>query len=104
MRCPTCDSPDVVRLPPNNITPHPGYRCNGCGRRLRGPGMFAVYAVTLVLGLGVAALTAWGLAQGEADREIRIAWLGGVGLVVAGYSVWQLLRPAPRPDPPADPE
>jgi hypothetical protein len=58
--------------------------------------MYVVYLVVLLIALSVLVGTAYAAVElGWADRPIRILWLGGVVLVVAGYSAVQLSRPAP---------
>jgi hypothetical protein len=87
--CPRCDSTAVVRLPPSSITPHPGYKCHGCGVKLRARGMGVVYAVVLVIG----SVMFVAFVIGGAGDKPKVF---GLGAVCAVYSAVQLLRPAPR--------
>jgi hypothetical protein len=102
MRCPRCDSSDVEQLPPSQITPRPGYRCNNCNAKLRAPGTLPLYLLVLLLGTGLFGLFAYLFLgfEGEERMPLKGFWLGGIGAVCAGYSVVQLLRPVPRQDPP----
>ncbi len=96
MECPKCGSSQVERLPPSQISPKPGYRCNDCGSKLRSPGMYVVYLAILLIGLTcvVGSIFAMVTLDGT-DRPFRVLWLAGAGAVVAGYSAMQLARPAP---------
>ena len=97
MECPKCGSSSVEKLPPSQISPHPGYLCSNCGIKMRSHGMLFVYLFVLLIGSGLCVLCAWLLLEaGGGDRPIRVAWLGVVGFVVAGYSVMQIARPVPR--------
>lgn len=100
MQCPACESYDVVRLPPNAISPKPGYRCGACGLRMRNPGMTVVYLVTLVLGAALGGFMLWGTVNLESPRVVQTAGLAVAGMVAAGYSFWQIMRSVPRRDPP----
>ncbi len=101
LECPKCGSPDLERLPANRISPHPGYRCSGCGLRLRARGMLFVYLFALVMGAVVgAAAVAFLVAWGE-DRVWRILWLGAAGIGCSAYSLYQLVQPVPRRKQPA---
>jgi DNA-directed RNA polymerase subunit RPC12/RpoP len=103
MECPKCGSSSVERLPPSQISPHPGYRCNNCGIKMRSHGMLFVYIFTFVVGAALCFLCGWLLVEaGGGDRPIRVAWLGVIGIVVAGYSVMQIFRPVPRRGSEAD--
>jgi hypothetical protein len=103
VKCPRCGSPAVERLPPNQISPRPGYRCRDCGSKLRSPGTYVVYLVVLLISLsGVVGIGYAMVEFGGADRPFRMLWLAGVGLVVAGYSAVQLSRPTPLNRPAAD--
>lgn len=92
--CPRCGSADVARLPDNGISPHPGYECKGCGQAMRAPGTAVAYAIVLVISLAIAFgfMLAWFSADGGPVKVV----LPIVGLVVAGYCVYQLTRPAPK--------
>jgi hypothetical protein len=100
MVCPCCRSNLVRRLPANSISPQPAYKCDDCGRRLRARGTFFIYMVIALIGLTFPALLVWMALEGDEDRVLQMAYLGAVGVVVAIYSIVQLLRPAPLPDPP----
>jgi len=96
--CPRCGSGDVARLPADRVSPYPGYHCQECGLRMRPRGTGLFYLAVLAACVGLLALFTLPL------------WAGGEGepavfpfiLVVAGYSVYQLLRPAPRRRGPSD--
>jgi DNA-directed RNA polymerase subunit RPC12/RpoP len=47
VECPKCGSIRVERLPPSQISPKPGYRCNNCGLKMRSTGMLLVYVFVL---------------------------------------------------------
>jgi DNA-directed RNA polymerase subunit RPC12/RpoP len=97
MECPQCGSPNIERLPPSQISPHPGYRCSACGKLMRAPGMLFLYLAVLVIGVGLGGLFLL-LVLGDAEERIplRAIWLAGAGLLCAGYAVMQLARPVPR--------
>ena len=97
MECPKCQSTKVERLPPSQISPRPGYRCKDCGIKLRAPGTYVVYLVLLLIGLSFLVGAGYALLEMEGgNRPIRVLWLGGTGLIVAGYSAMQLARPTAR--------
>ena len=98
MECPRCSSNQVERLPPSRISPKPGYRCSNCDLKMRSPGMLLVYLILFLLGL---AAFAFGIAAKLAEgKETIVAFKAGwIGLFVAGYSLLQLIRPAPRRTP-----
>src|SRR5438132_2235077 len=100
MKCPRCDSSDVQRLPPSQITPRPGYQCNDCGVKLRAPGTLPLYLTAVLLGGGLIALVAYVALGGAGARKMPAGGygLGAMGLVCAGYALMQLARPVPRPD------
>ena len=90
--CPRCDSSCVGELPSDGVSPFPGYLCQGCGLRMRPHGTSIFYSIVLALSVGLAACFA------------VLSWTTGEGylvpfpfmVVVAVYSVRQLLRPTPR--------
>src|SRR5688500_5888704 len=99
MKCPKCGSTTVEKLPPSQISPHPGYRCNGCELKMRSHGMVFVYLFTLLFGLALCILCVTLLVVTEgSERPLKMLWLGGVGVIVAGYSVAQIMRPVPLKD------
>jgi len=105
MECPKCESSQVVRLPPSQISPHPGYRCTDCGLKMRESGMLFVYIIVLVIGLAVGGLfVSMAIARENDNFPYRGLWLAGAGLVVAGYSAMQIARPAPLSKPKLDKE
>ena len=71
MECPRCASAEVERLPPSQISPHPGYKCRACGVKMRAPGMLFPYLVVLALGVGLSGLFLYLLLGGEGDQPIR---------------------------------
>jgi uncharacterized protein (DUF983 family) len=91
LMCPRCGTEEVVRLQANRVSPFPGYSCAACGLRMRPRGTGVFYAAVLAACVGLLALFTLPL------------WAGGSGewrvfpfvLVVAAYSVYQLLRPTP---------
>jgi hypothetical protein len=97
LECRKCGSAKVEKLPPNGISPRPGYVCKECGAKMRAPGMLVPYVVVLVLGVGVAGLFLSPL-FGGGDKELLVQglWFVGVGLICAGYSLRQIVRPVPR--------
>jgi hypothetical protein len=62
--------------------------------------MFFVYLVTTLIGLTFPALLVWVSLQDDNDRALDVVHWAALGAVVVIYSVIQLLRPAPLPDPP----
>jgi hypothetical protein len=97
MECPKCGSSQIERLPPSQISPHPGYRCNNCGAKMRSSGMLFVYLFTMLLGLAFCGVAAYVLLDSDGGgRPVKTGWLGVVGLVVSGYSAVQIARPTPR--------
>ena len=96
MECPKCGSPEVERLPPDQVSKHPGYRCGDCGLRMRSEGMLVTYALTTLLGsvffLGMGYMLLYEDAGGQ---WLKAAFLGAAGVVVAGYSLRQISRPVP---------
>lgn len=63
---------------------------------MRSHGMLFVYLFVFFLGLALCVGAAFMLLERDTDRVIRFAWLGGAGLIVAGYSIMQIFRPVPR--------
>ncbi|WP_020470563.1 hypothetical protein [Zavarzinella formosa] len=103
MECPKCGSSQVKRLPPSQISPHPGYQCGECGIKMRSSGMLFVYLLTLLIGIAIGAVMVYMLIEEDGgNRPFQAAWLGAAGLIVAGYSVMQIARPVPRPQPKTD--
>ena len=49
--CARCREPRVEQLPPDAISPHPGYVCEACGLRMSSSTMFFIYLITTILGL-----------------------------------------------------
>ena len=98
MECPKCDSDRVEELPPNQISPRPGYRCRNCGAKLRDPKMGCVYFVVLALALVLGAVALVTLVIAEEDWGAKLGRIGFLGmcLVCSGYAVAQLMRPTPR--------
>ncbi len=94
MRCPKCDSPEVACLPNNGITRNPGYKCKGCGLTMRPKGTVVMYAAILVLGLAVAVFFTLPWFDPQAERLPIGIPVAGAG--VALFSVFQLMRPAPK--------
>lgn len=100
MECPRCNSTEVARLPPSQISPHPGYHCQQCGLKMRSHGMFYVYLFFLLFGLVVSAIPVIVfLIFGEDEKVLKTSWLLVAGLVVCGYSAMQIARPTPRGKP-----
>jgi hypothetical protein len=101
MECPKCDSDRVEELPPNQISPRPGYRCRNCGAKLRDPKMGCVYFVVLALGLVLGAVALVTLVIAEEDWGAKLGRIGFLGmcLLCSGYAVAQLMRPTPRRTP-----
>ena len=95
-RCPRCGSAEVARLPENGIAPHPGYECKECGLAMRPNGSGLAFGAILVLAVTmcVATVLPWFGIPEDMDRLPLVlpVLAGGVAL----YSVYQLLRPAPR--------
>jgi hypothetical protein len=94
--CPQCASAEVQRLPENGIAPHPGYECTGCGLAMRPNGSGLAFAAILILAvvMCVAGVLPWFGIPKDVDRLPL-----GLPVVAAGvalYSLYQLLRPAPR--------
>jgi predicted RNA-binding Zn-ribbon protein involved in translation (DUF1610 family) len=97
LECPKCGSARVERLPPSQISPQSGYRCNNCGVAMRAPGMLFIYLVTFILGLAFFALGSFLLINIEKTfSPFKPVLYGAAGLVVAGYSAPQIIRPVPR--------
>ena len=98
MECAKCGSYQVDRLPPSQITPHPGYRCGDCGLKMRAPGMLPLYLLVIVLGGGFAALVIYLALGGEGDKQMpaKGIWFAGVGIFCVGYALMQIARPVPR--------
>lgn len=98
MECPRCGSTRVERLPPSQISPHPGYKCGECGVVMRASKMLVPYLIVLALGAGLFGLFLFLLLGGEGDHPMPLKglWLAGLGLVCSGYSIMQLMRPVPR--------
>ena len=97
MECPKCGSAEVKQLPPDQISKHPGDRCGNCGLKMRSAGMLLPYMFTLLIGLAFFAGTGYMLIDEDAGgRVLKAAFLGVVGIVVAGYSVIQIARPVPK--------
>ncbi|QDU21732.1 DUF4339 domain-containing protein [Urbifossiella limnaea] len=102
LSCPGCGSDRLDRLARNDISPFRGYRCAGCGRRLRDRGSLPVYLTILVVSTAVAA--AGGAATGEEAGVGRGVAVGTIGVVCAGYAAVELTRRTPstaRPVAPA---
>jgi hypothetical protein len=88
LTCPRCAAA-VVRLEADRVTPYPGYECRACGLTMRPPRTRGFYIVVLMVCAVLLVLSA--LASWE-SREL--VWFP-CALTVAGYSVYQLLRPVP---------
>ena len=98
MECPKCSSNQVERLPPSQISPKPGYRCNNCGLKMRSSGMLVVYVFILFIGLAFFLVALYATLD-DGDRILDALAYGQIGLVVAGYSLLQIARPVPRRTP-----
>lgn len=100
MNCPKCDSPNVTKLPPSQITPKPGYRCEDCGAKLRAPGTAIMYLFVMAIGVAMFVLIGGLFVSGEMNGRIPLKafWIAGIGVICAVYSVSQLVRPVPRDD------
>ncbi|MDY3553085.1 hypothetical protein R5W24_002176 [Gemmata sp. JC717] len=92
LTCPKCESSDVTRLEADRFSPFPGYACSGCNLQMKPPGTTAFYLVVLVLTLALIALFAYPLWSSE-DGEIAVF---PFMFLVAAYSIYQILQPAPR--------
>jgi hypothetical protein len=111
MRCPKCHAATVQRLPPNRFSRHPGYICATCSTTMRPPGSGGLYVFVIILG---AAVVLFGLfagvigvaAEGAAGIRGRVlvgaVFMAGLGAVVAGWAVRQMILPVPL-DAPARP-
>ena len=100
LECPKCSSRNVVRLPPSQISPHPGYQCHDCQVRLRGEGMLFVYLLMVLVvcpGMTLGVLFFLLKAHEATNRRLGGAlWIGAMAIVVGGYSLMQIARPGPR--------
>jgi uncharacterized paraquat-inducible protein A len=104
MRCPICESRNVVRRPGNFISQDQGFVCNKCGRKLRSPGQTLVYAALLLICLAASVAYVYVVVTGaEENRPYGAAKLIVVGLIVAGHSTIQLFKPRVRNDQTMDP-
>src|SRR5262245_27785344 len=101
MECPKCKSRRVEALPPNQISPRPGYLCRNCGAKLRDPKMGCVYVVVLALGLVLGAVCLGTILIVAEDWGAKLGRIGFLGmcLLCSGYAVAQLMRPTPRRTP-----
>lgn len=103
IECPRCGSPEVERIPRNQIDPFRRYLCVNCGVKMRTCGSLFPYLVVLMLGLAIFAMFVY-LAlgfEGEQRMSIGSFGLAGLGLVCAAYSLVQIMRPIPvrnKPD------
>ena len=91
LACRRCGLQGLTPLANDGISRHPGYRCTECGLRMRPAGSTFLYAVVLTLSIALLALSTlpmWAPVEGQV---IVYPFM----LVVASYSVWQLLRPTP---------
>jgi hypothetical protein len=107
--CPRCQELQVAALPPNGISPKPGYRCLSCGTRMRG--MTGTYLVAVALGallLSVATGVFRPFGDASADAGIRRLVSAPMGpgsqffavpfyLLMVGYAVRELVRPGVAP-------
>jgi hypothetical protein len=91
LACPRCGSAAVVRLGADRVTPYPGYECRACDLSMRPPGTRAFYVA--VLTVCAVLLVASALMSWENSEVVVFPFT----LTVAGYSVYQLLRPVPVP-------
>jgi ribosomal protein L37AE/L43A len=92
--CPNCDSRNVVRRPPSQISPHPGYVCRDCGTVMRARGMAVVYLAVLLIAIGF--LSLFGYLASIGEFKVGNAWKPILAVVCAGYSIRQLFRPVPK--------
>ncbi|HEX4608580.1 MAG TPA: DUF4339 domain-containing protein [Urbifossiella sp.] len=99
--CPGCGSDRLDRLARNDVSPFRGYRCGGCGRRLRDRGSLPVYLAVLAVGAAVAA--AGGAAAGEEGVGRGVA-VGVIGVACAGYAAVELTRRTPSTARPVVPD
>jgi hypothetical protein len=60
--------------------------------------MYIVYLVALLLGVGLGSLVLFLALGGAGDDRMPLKGyvLAGMGVVCAGYSLMQMMRPAPR--------
>ena len=95
--CPRCGSHRLVRLAKNDVSPFPGYRCGGCGRRLRERGSLIVYLTVLAIGLVFVFGAVTNMNRTEKGSDlVKAIGLGVASLVCVGYAAVESMRPAPR--------
>jgi hypothetical protein len=90
LACRRCGSRAVRQLQTDGVAQNPGYRCTECELRMRPAGSTFLYVVVLTVSVVLFSFFTF------------VLWKSGEGLVafpfmliVAGYSVRQLLRPTP---------
>lgn len=107
LSCPRCQGAQISKLPPNGVSPHPGYRCLSCGARLRG--MTATYVFVVLLGLALLSVAAGIVTIFGDDRDARVrefvlaptgTWSSffviPLYVILVVYAARELLRPRPR--------
>jgi hypothetical protein len=67
---------------------------------MRAPGTLIVYLVKLLLGFAFIAGAIWSIVTFGPAESIGAAWKGAIGLIVSGYSFFQIFRPVPRHNKP----
>lgn len=97
MKCPKCDSTQLLQLPANQITRRPGYKCTNCSAHLRAPGTFILYFAVIILGIGLFSLFIFAYIEDKKNElPLRGFWICGLALFCAGYGLFQLSRPTPK--------
>jgi hypothetical protein len=92
--CPRCNSRAVDRLPPDNVSRHPGYACRACGLRMRPRNSTAKWLVVLVFSLLVCAVCLVAICLKPVEF-FRLLGIAAAMAVLAVCTVLQLRRPMP---------
>jgi DNA-directed RNA polymerase subunit RPC12/RpoP len=106
MRCAACKAAVLQPLPANLYSRRPGYVCSACRAVMRTPGststcviaiIFGCFTILLGLVMGVVILTS------DTTFRVRKAtggfFLAGLGALVAGWGIKQLMLPIPLDAP-----
>src|SRR5262249_36877659 len=96
LACPCCHAAEVAALPPNGISPNPGYRCLSCEARMRG--MTGTLIVAIVIGvalilIGAGLVKVFGDERDASLRGIVSPYFIPIYLIPVIYSVRELFRP-----------
>lgn len=94
LACSRCGELGPNKLQNDGVSRLPGYLCPKCGLRMRPPASTFRYAALLVLSLAMA--TSLALVMGVKSVVCEGFEIFSTTLAVAGYSIWQLLRPTPH--------